>query len=153
VQENTQTYEIAVWLQPSIDGAGESSVPDILRSEITASGGIIVNESKPSIKKLAYPIKKQLEAIFFIITAELSPIAAGNIRKRLDNSAGVLRLGIFKSERRKTRMKRSTLLHSKPRKNEATESVKEKLPESRPEVKMEELDKKLEELLQSRPLT
>ncbi len=109
--------------------------------------GEIKKELAPEKKKLAYPIKKQLFGHFIANEFQLDPEKIAELDKQLRSESDILRFLIVGQEKQKERKARTGI--AKPKKAAAASFAASTFKaETKPErVKIEELDKKLEELL------
>ncbi len=134
-------YDFSCFLKPEfIDNFDKET--DKIKSIIKKANGVVIEESVPAKKILNYPILKYGEGLFFfvkfLVEAKNMPI----IKTSLDKEDSVLRFLITRDSYKETApkiLKRRTAVSQK----------KEKV-ESATEEQIEEIDKKLEEILGSK---
>ncbi len=99
--------------------------------------GIVAAQTPPSLKTLAYPIKKEREAYVGWIRFMLKPEAAAAFEKQLRTDASVLRSAVMRAQ------KDDMAIDSRRRKHVTAPAI---APET--QVKNnEEIDKRLQEIL------
>lgn len=149
----TKTYEIAFWLKadaavgsPTL-GRGKDSEEkpaeeslDFLTQTIGGLGGEVLKTVRPVKKKLAYPLKRETESYFGTVLAKLSPEAAKNMPQNLKHHGEILRLAIFEAKKEKAPRAIPRIFSRRTKFSVARE-------EKKSETALEELDKKLEEIL------
>lgn len=161
-QEN-KLYQLTCLFSPTITSEKIDQLIDKIKSKITSCGGSLSNEvplSNPIKKTLAYPIKKCQEAFYFSLNFVLPAQTVNKLNKQLSSDNNIIRHLITNRPQAK-----SSQIQIKPRKKQE-ESLdlkiidkieplpKEKTPaivsdqkEKKEKIKIEELDKKLEEIL------
>lgn len=133
-------YEIGYLLSPLIPEEKLDEEVSVLRKLIEDRQGLIINEGRPKMRKLAYPINKTESAYFGWVKFTASPEILKEIENPLKKNNKIIRFLIIKA------VKETTV--SMP----ARKIVKKKKPagpKEKIEIKPEEIDKKLEELLSS----
>ena len=133
METEQRIYEIGYLLSPLIPEEKLDEEISILRKIIEDKQGFIMSEARPKIQKLAYPIKKLETAYFGWIKFTATPSSLPEIK-----SPQIIRFLI-------TEIIKETLTP-----HPAKKIIKKKkimIPEMKEEVKFEEIDKKLEELL------
>lgn len=123
-----RAYEFAYLLDPGADKA-ES---DKLRNYLEEEKSFVLEEEPPSLIKLSYPIEKKDQAYFGWFKFLISPEELDKIEKKIKNNRNVLRKLVVKSEKKESQPL------AKPRR---------KSVEPKEKIQIEEIDKKLEELL------
>jgi len=144
MEKDAGLYEIGYLFK---DGLGDEEIlsfSENLRNTITDRGGLITTEGKPKKQNLAYPIKKETTAIFNWLRFMVKPALLGEIEKYLKEQKTIIRFIVVKTVKEKAqkprvpRLKKTKLVI--PAENDAGKTEKE-------EIKEEEIDKKIEELL------
>lgn len=138
MEKEQKMYEIGYLLTPLISEEKLDEEVFVLRKLIDDKKGLIINEARPKMRKLAYPIKKLESAYFGWIKFTADPEIIEEIESSLKKSDKVIRFLIVKvaKEAAVSRLARKVVKKKKP-----TE------PKEKIEIKPEEIDKKLEELL------
>ncbi len=123
-------YQIPVWLRPDEKGEIDEARLNRIREELQRLGAKIISETKAAKLRLSYPIKKVREGIFLVFEIMLNPQNSSKVISAFRHNNEILRIGIFAVQ--------------KPEKliQDRQETVQKK-----PEAKIEELEKKLEEIL------
>lgn len=139
-----QKYELAFLLSPILTDEESLGLAGKLAGQIEEAGGIIRHQESPQKKRLSYLINKDSNAYFGWMTFTLSPDALNVLEKKLKNLANLLRHLIVNEEEVPPQPIRTfTPRPTTARSRSATlEPVK---PEEK--LDLEELDKKLEEIL------
>jgi len=140
-------YELTYILNPNLSEAEVVSQAEKVRGFINALGGVIKNEKIWEKRRLAYPIKKQGFGFYVTSEFEMEPEKVVEIEGKLKLEPQVLRQLLLSKE----------LIKDMPRRAPRPRIIKERpgFPEIKPEtempkekVKIEEIDKRLEELLE-----
>jgi len=141
-----QVYELSYLITPtkSLEEA-EGKAAD-LKSHMLSNGGTILNEGKPKIIDLAYPMAKIISnkryvyenAYFGWVKVEIAKDRASLVKDTLDKDIDVIRFLIIKTKKDVPQLKRRQI--RKP-------VVKKEEPKDVPQVDEEKLNKELEELL------
>ncbi len=146
MEKEAKLYEIGYLLNPLIPEDKLDDEISSLRKKIEDKKGFIMNEARPKMQRLAYPIKKNEAAFFGWIKFMIEPSALLEFKKTLEGQSAdaekIIRFLIIKA------VKESMI--PKPAKR-IIRKKKEVLPGTteRPEIKIEEIDKKIEELLEA----
>ena len=135
-------YELSFWLKPQLEEEEVSQKISQIQRIIQEEGGYNVEASLPKLKLLAYPIKKETSGYFIYIQFEISPEKLLAVEKKLKQEQDILRYLIVKREKRKTSLF-SPVRKKKERKTISTRTEPEKITA----VDLQELDKKLDEIL------
>ena len=84
-------YELVVILSPEIDEANIESSIERVNQSIKSRGGEIVDTNHWGRRRLAYPIKRQLEGNYIISQIKLDPAQIPGLESGLRISEEVLR--------------------------------------------------------------
>jgi ribosomal protein S6 len=148
-----KTYEIPVWFRVGSDPAADEGVFAMFRQKISEAGAEILRETRPIKRRLAYPIAKAREGVFVVFDASMPLTEVHKIREIFKHDPAVIRIGLLKKT-----AETQIYVKRQPARPRVETSISDEVgkdnvpPASRPpkqEIKMEELDKKLEEILQS----
>jgi len=142
-------YELTYIVIPNLAEEDLSKLIAEINNLIVNNGGEIKEQKALIKRKLAYPIKKNKNGDYITIEFLIEPEKIDNINKGIKLEKNILRHLIIILSEKIQKVK-------KIRKNIQAESVIAETPKSKPakkqtikeKVKLEELDKKLEELLQ-----
>ncbi|MFN7088225.1 MAG: 30S ribosomal protein S6 [Candidatus Paceibacteria bacterium] len=136
--EKVRTYEISFWIKGGKERAPDEKVLDVLKDEIESAGGQILKPPRLVRKILAYPIKKERgEGFFCLFVTRLPTQTITKLKEKFKRQSSILRFGIFS-------------IPEKPELKLKPQKIRKKgiLPPSKETgVALEELDKKLEEIL------
>ncbi|MAG44987.1 30S ribosomal protein S6 [bacterium] len=135
-------YELAYFINPQKNS--ESVQTDILKL-IKELDGQILNQGRPQMQKLAYAIKHYEEGFFSLIDFKIKKKNILELNKKLRLNQNVIRYSIFK----KAKISDSAP-EIKPKPDKIIGKKLEQEPEAGkdPKVKIDELDEKLDELLE-----
>jgi small subunit ribosomal protein S6 len=152
MENEVRQYELICILEPHLEGADLDNFKQSFEKIVSDNKGKIIHFMDPEKRDLVYPINKQKQGIYLISHISLEPENIANISKELKTNKNVLRSLITvletPSEPRfeKPRVK-------KPLKTKKTLSyTNTKIQENKPadkddKIKLEEIDKKLDELV------
>lgn len=152
-ETQTRKYEITYLITPQLNEEGILGVVKKIKTYIENQDGKIQKEVGVKKQKLAYPIKKSRDAYISTLNFELSPEKLEELNKGLKLEEKLLRYLViiqppFKAPAVKRKPRKEVLPPLPPK---PVEEKAEKKPEELPlkkEIKIEELDKKLEEILE-----
>lgn len=135
MEKEQVTYEIMYFLNPLVAEDKVVDETNSLRSLIEGVQGIIISEDKPKFQDLAYPIKRHEKGFLGMIKFISKPDSLEKLKNSLDRNEKLVRFMISKSkiEKESSKPKRTFI-----KKAESAENL---------EVKAEEIDKKLTEIL------
>ncbi len=132
-------YELS-FLTPNLKSEEKEALLSWTEKQIQEMGGTI-QETFNEKKKFAYPVKRQKEGFLVIFSFSLEPNNIGKLKRKLQTNKNILREIIEKREvvEKVKRYKEKPIIETKYK---TTKTVPKKK-----KVKIEELDKKLEEIL------
>lgn len=140
-------YELTFIASPNLETKELEELINSTKESILSFGGEIKNELLPKAIKLAYPIKKFTNAHLISFDLELEANKTEDLKKVLDKKEGVLRYILFKKRAPKIIIQQEQKSPTKTPKSQTKETTKKvKKPVK---VELEEIDKKLEEILQN----
>jgi len=135
-----KNYEITYLISSEIAEEEIQRAQSQLVSSIQGEGGLLLEEKTPFRKKLAYPVKKQSQAYLGFLVFQLEPEKLKNLEKKIKEINQILRyLLLIKLPKKE---QKTTAFAKKPR---ALKAEKEK------KVDIEEIGKKLDEILENEP--
>ncbi len=91
-------YELVVIISPEVDEEGMSKVIDKVGRSISDQGGIVDGVDKWGRRKLAYPIKKFMEANYILTRFKLEPKSIKEVEAEIKASEEILRHLVVKAE-------------------------------------------------------
>jgi ribosomal protein S6 len=166
MEKEPELYEVGYLLKSGLEEGGILAFSENLRNTILEKRGLIVSEGKTKKQPLAYPIKKELSAIFNWIKFSVEAVSIKEIKKYLDKQTDILRFLIIKVQKeeppkptilkpRKAKIQKAPLaepvktgLLQKPIKTVEKEKIDESKDIDKTKIKEEEIDKKIEKLLE-----
>ena len=137
-------YELTCIINPMLEKSDAEATVAKIRDFIAGLGGMLKKEELREKRRLAYPIKKQLAGYYAVAQFELEKEKAEELQKELRMNNNILRYLMLE-------LRESELAPAKPRKARL-KAVTPKIaiegePVKKEKVKIEDLDKKLEEIL------
>lgn len=142
-------YEVAYLVSPAYSEEEAQNYQQALKNLVQGAGGLIDQEGEVIKRRLAYPVKKMREAHLGSFRFLLSSEKIAELENKLKSSKEVLRHLIVHTKRQPPRTIRSQVLKpgvtatsAKPEKAGKPESA-----QMEPAADIEEIDKKLEEIL------
>lgn len=108
-----------------------------------STDGILTEETRPQRQRLSYPIKKEFNAYFGLVYFEAAKKRLKKLGEKLKLEQNLLRHLVLSSEPEKRSLARPAPFRRKP----PVKKIEEK-ERPREEIKMKELEKKLEEIIE-----
>lgn len=147
MEKNQKTYEIGYLLTPLIPEDKLNENVSVIRKFIEDKHGLILSEGRPKTQKLAYSIKKFDSAYFgwikFIANSEIIDDVSASFEK----NGNILRFLVVKPAKEAGVVKSRDKKLSARKKIAEARGIEGATGKKKEEVKSEEIDKKLEELL------
>jgi small subunit ribosomal protein S6 len=84
-------YELVTIISPEVDGEKLPEIIDNLGKLITDKGGVVESTEQWGMRKLAYPIKKCMEANYILAKFKLEPNLTKQFNAELKASEEILR--------------------------------------------------------------
>ncbi|PIW39848.1 MAG: 30S ribosomal protein S6 [Chloroflexi bacterium CG_4_10_14_0_8_um_filter_46_9] len=91
-------YELVTIISPEVDGEKLPEIIDNLGKLITDRGGVVESAEQWGMRKLAYPIKKCMDANYILTKFKLEPNLTKQLNAELKASEEILRHLIVKRE-------------------------------------------------------
>lgn len=150
MESEVRQYELICILEPHLEGADLDNFKQSFEKIVSDNNGRIIHFMGPEKRDLVYPINKQKQGIYLISHISLEPENIANISKELRANKNVLRSLVtileVPSESRTERPKAQKPL--KTRKIPSYAKTSESKPADKDDkIKLEEIDKKLDELV------
>lgn len=160
MNQDTKQYQMIAVFPPTLNPEELKKNIEKVKEIITAYQGAILDSAEPQLKRLSYPINKYEEAFYSTINFSLSPESMEEINKQLNLEDNLIRHVITTYQESKAKsepamdyskmvekiepIKKEPVKEPEPEK----EKPKEKKPVKKtPKAEIEDLDKKLEEIL------
>ncbi len=162
MNSENKLYQLTLIFSPLVKEEKLKEILSNLKQKITALSGSVSeeipsSESAPIKKRLAYPIKKQPEAFFSFFKFVLLPESIKEIKKYIDSREEILRHLIISKKITKAKPTKETIdmklidkiepFRKAPMPDRGPERSRGEKPVKKEKVKIEELDKKLKEIL------
>ena len=90
-------YELVTIINPEIDEEGMSNIIDKVSKSINDRGGIVDGVDKWGRRKLAYPVRKFMEADYLLTRFKLEPKLIKEVEAEVKASEGILRHLVVKA--------------------------------------------------------
>lgn len=91
-------YELIFIAHPDLDEEGVATLTDQVRGWIEAAGGEVIHTAQWGRRKLAYPIRKQIEGSYVLMWASLPRQAIRGLERELRLAESVLRYLLVRAE-------------------------------------------------------
>jgi len=91
-------YELVAIVNPEVDEEGMSKILDKVRQSIDSRGGAVQEITNWGRRKLAYPIKKFMEADYVLARFKLTPKSVKELELEISASENILRYLVVKME-------------------------------------------------------
>ena len=151
MEQKNNNYELSFWFSSRLNEEEIEKKFNNLLKQLEKLGALIIFSQSPQLKQLAYPIKKERNAYFGYIQFELSKDLLVHLEEDLrlnDDLVRFMVLGVKPKEKQKA----PSITFRKPIKKEEekskTQEATKKEPQKEKVISLEELDKKLNEILE-----
>jgi small subunit ribosomal protein S6 len=91
-------YELVAIINPEVDEEGVSKIVDKVTQSINSRGGTVEEIKNWGKRKLAYPIKKFMEADYILARFKLMPKSVKELEGEISSSGDILRYLVVKVE-------------------------------------------------------
>lgn len=91
-------YELVAIISPEVDEEGVSKIVDKVTQSINSRDGVVEEIKKWGRRKLAYPIRKFMEADYVLARFKLTPKSVKELEGEISASADILRYLVVKVE-------------------------------------------------------
>jgi len=92
-----RNYELVAIMSPELDEAGVTEIIDRVAQSINSRGGTVEEIDKWGRRKLAYPIRKFMEADYVLARFQLMPQSVKELETEISASEDILRYIVIKS--------------------------------------------------------
>jgi small subunit ribosomal protein S6 len=89
-------YELVALVNPEVDEEALSKVMDRVAQCISNRGGTVEETKDWGRRKLAYPVKKSMEADYVLTRFSLMPDSIGEVKREISAVADILRYLVVK---------------------------------------------------------
>lgn len=86
-----RTYEITIALHPELGDAGVKEQIEKVQEILSANGGSVKQVAEWGLRDLAYPIKKEKRAVFYVVVFEGAGETVDELERQLRISDHILR--------------------------------------------------------------
>ena len=90
-------YELVALISPELDEEGVSEIIDRVSQSINSRGGAVEEIKKWGRRKLAYPIRKFMEADYILARFQLTPQSVKELEAEISASEDILRYLMVKA--------------------------------------------------------
>ena len=91
-------YELVALISPEVDEEGVSRIVDKVSQSIDSRGGVVEDIKEWGKRKLAYPIRKFMEADYILARFKLMPESVKELEGEISASGDILRHLVVKIE-------------------------------------------------------
>jgi small subunit ribosomal protein S6 len=91
-------YELVAVISPEVDEEGISKIVDKVSQSIDSRGGVVEDVKKWGKRKLAYPIRKFMEADYVLARFKLTPKSVKELEGEIGALGDILRYLVVKVE-------------------------------------------------------
>ena len=92
------SYEVALILRPEIEDEGQEAIIERLSQMLTSQGGQVENVEKWDRRRLAHPINKVNEGIYYFIQGQFSPAVLSELERTARLSEDILRHMVIRTD-------------------------------------------------------
>lgn len=89
-------YELVAIISPEADEEGVSKIVDKVSQSINSRGGVVEEIEKWGRRRLAYPIRKFMEADYVLTRFKLMPKSVKELEAEISDSGDILRYLVIK---------------------------------------------------------
>ncbi|MBI4132240.1 MAG: 30S ribosomal protein S6 [Candidatus Sungbacteria bacterium] len=149
-ETDAKNYEITYLISPDIPEDGVFGEAGKITGAIQDARGLIGRIEEPKKRKLAYPIEKMRNAYFGWTTFSVAPERLPDIEKRIAAEPAIMRYLLVEEVKRPVHEFRPRFRRERPTPGPVAGEIKPfapAAPKEEDKTKIEELDKRLEEIL------
>jgi len=147
MEQKDTNYELSFWFSSRLDEKEIGQKFDNLLKQLKDFGALIIFSELPQLKQLAYPVKKENNAYFGYIQFKFPKESLSSLEGKLRLDNNILRFMIFRIKPKKKQQVSSQFSKKSIFKKQKSEEEKKEKKIEEKEVSLEELDKKLNEIL------
>jgi small subunit ribosomal protein S6 len=150
-----KTYELAYIITPEITSEEAEAKARELETVVQSKEGVILKQTNPVAKTLAFPIKKRASGFFGVIEFQLEPEKLSEVKETVSKDGNIVRHMITIKELLKHRKERRTRIKPAPAfqiEQKTDAAAKEepsfaKASEGKEKVELKDIEQKLDEIL------
>ena len=150
MEQKNNNYELSFWFSSRLNDEEIEKKFDNLLKQLEKLGALIIFSQSPQLKQLAYSVEKERNAYFGYIQFEFSKDSLAHLEEDLKLNDDIIRFMIL-SVKPKEKQKVPSITFRKPafkeRKSKTEEETKKESQKEKV-ISLEELDKKLNEILE-----
>ena len=90
-------YELVAIISPEVDEEGMSKIVDKVTQSINSRGGAVEEIKNWGRRKLAYPVRKFMEADYILARFKLMPKSVKELEREISASGDILRCLVVKA--------------------------------------------------------
>ena len=91
-------YEVALILRPEVEDEGQEALIERLSQILTSQGGQVENVEKWDRRRLAHPINKVNEGIYYFIQGQFAPTVLSELERAARLSEDILRHMVIRTD-------------------------------------------------------
>lgn len=91
-------YELVALISPEVDEEGVSKIVEKVTQSIDSRGGVVEEIKRWGRRKLAYPIRRFMEADYVLARFKLTPKSVKELEGEINTSGDILRYLVVKVE-------------------------------------------------------
>jgi ribosomal protein S6 len=146
LEKEVKLYEVAYLISPSKSEEEAKFFHEALKNSIPSLGGLVEENGSVIKRRLYYPIKKIKEAYFAHFKFLINPKTLVDLKKKLEEK-DVLRYLLVETKRVPQRVYKPRVFKSASANETVTPKTSSESAIVEPAINVEEIDKKLEEIL------
>ena len=154
IPKQMKTYELTYIISSEITAEEAEAKASQISADIQGKEGVIIGQSNPTAKTLAYPIKKRASGFVGILEFQLEPEALTEIQEKLSKDEKIIRYMLVVKEPLKPRKEKRVRRKAVPEQesivqqnNSKDEQEKQDKKEEKPKVELKDIEEQLEEIL------
>ena len=150
MEQKNNNYELSFWFSSRLNEEEIEKKFDNLLKQLEKLGALIIFSQSPQLKQLAYSVQKERNAYFGYIQFEFSKDSLVHLEEDLKLNDDIIRFMIL-SVKPEEKQKTPSITFRKPvfkEQKSKTEEETKKEPQKEKIISLEELDKKLNEILE-----
>jgi small subunit ribosomal protein S6 len=89
-------YELVAIISPEVDEEGLSKIVDKVTQSINSRGGVVEEIKDWGRRKLAYPVRKFMDADYILARFKLMPASVKELKREISASGDILRYLVVK---------------------------------------------------------
>ena len=92
-------YEVALIIRPEVEDEAQEAIIERLSQVLTADGGQVANVDKWGRRRLAYPINRVSEGIYYFIQGQFATSVLPELERNIRLSEDILRHMVLRTDK------------------------------------------------------